>query len=1544
VANLFGPYELLAKSGLFDAQYYIRANPDLATLNIDPLLHYVEQGAQEGRSPCPDFDVRYYLEQCRQRGEEPSNPLLHFVTLGVQQGLKTQAPDEEVSNTDLQARSKLQEPDTLILGIDSVAVDKMSDDSLQLTMRGWAIADEAIAQISMSLGETVLGYAAHGFPRPDVAAVHSDYPKADHCGFSVVVDSLPDGFPETLALSLTVDLAGGKRCLRPFSFNMATSEVIRKSSDRERTRPASRRHWTTPPLRLEIDDIEVNARGVLEASGWAVCFLDIEAIRLFIGDECLGAAEYGRAREDVASTCPEYPRARQSGFHFKGQVGHLGAGRRMVKVQALTQSGISREAIFPVTIPEIATPSAGPEVFHFHCDELALTTRGNFSIAGWAVLGASTESIVIRIDDAEVGLASLEIERPDVGNLFNQFPHARHAGFAFRQSLSRQLAPGEHILTLRIKDKAGAVREMPLPIQAVVPATEETAASAGALDSDPARSMFIDFPKIVNGAAETSVTSSLTIAGWALAKSGIQVINIAVDGKHISTAHYGVRRDDVASAYPDRSDALLSGFAALIPNWSLPKGQHTMSISLFDREDKTASVEFSIQVEEMPEGDGPWCLRRKIAQFEVDLQTRVLAGLKWRPAFQLLIKMQNCTEGVQKARMTLASLRDQAYTEWNALLIVDSGEVMSAALRKSLLLGFDELAKKVAIFSGKRSTSLAAVTGFRNNRLSQSLFLSAIAAGDVLGCDALLEMAVATGLDRDCDFFYSDERCISPVTKTIDAYFKPAWSPDLLLSTNYIGRLWTANSDLIERAGSSVGDWLEHGDYELTLRATENAQTIQHVPKVLWERDVGNADSAETEKGALSRALGRRGIKATIKKGCAPGIYRVKRKRKTGGMVSIIIPTCAARGLIKACLESLKAKTAYRNYEIICIENIPAEKSDWKRWLRENADDVIETAEPFNWSRYNNLCAERATGEFFLFLNDDIEVIEPQWLDTLLQQAERPEVGAVGPQLLYADRSVQHAGMGLTAVGKARHVFRHARADDPGYYGLALTERNVIGVTGACLLTRREVFDAVGRFDEAHTIVNNDLDYCLKTWTKGYVNIYTPHAQLIHHELASRGELGDDYDSSAFVGEWRDVFLKGDPYLNPNLSRHFDDLSPEREPIKVIYAGHPLLARESVHRILIVKLDHIGDCITALPAVRRLKELFPKARFCVLANRATKSIWAAEVAVDEVLEFDFFHARSGLGKKDLASQDLLDLRQRLEPFRFDLAVDLRKSPDTRHVLQYTGARFLAGYDHRGQYPWLDITLEWEGDTRYAPKHQNVADDILNLVEAIGTSCRSERSTFRADPKIALTLPAAESKQIFCKRVVCIHPASGSEMRQWPAEYFAELIDLLLAHHDVHVIIVGGPDEMDIAQTVLDGIRQRSAVYCLVGKLKLAELPALISKCALFVGNNSGPKHIAAALGVPTIGVHSGVIDSYEWGPLGDNAVAIRRNMSCSPCYLEKSNDCPKELACIRGLGAGSVYRLAARMLAIRGNSATVIPIASRESYGYSRRASSSRQL
>ena len=185
---------------------------------------------------------------------------------------------------------------------------------------------------------------------------------------------------------------------------------------------------------------------------------------------------------------------------------------------------------------------------------------------------------------------------------------------------------------------------------------------------------------------------------------------------------------------------------------------------------------------------------------------------------------------------------------------------------------------------------------------------------------------------------------------------------------------------------------------------------------------------------------------------------------------------------------SLRERTAYRNFEIVCIDNIPDSQVAWKIWLQQNADRVVPMPEAFNWSHFNNRGVAAASGEYLLFLNDDIEVTQADWLDALLEHAQRPEVAVVGPQLLYPDGKVQHAGMFLATRGTARHAFRFAAGDEPGYFGLALTQRNVIAVTGACMLMRRGVYQALGGFEEAHEIINNDLDFCLRAHLAGQVD------------------------------------------------------------------------------------------------------------------------------------------------------------------------------------------------------------------------------------------------------------------------------------------------------------------------------------------------------------------------------------------------------------------------------------------------------------------------
>jgi ADP-heptose:LPS heptosyltransferase len=306
-------------------------------------------------------------------------------------------------------------------------------------------------------------------------------------------------------------------------------------------------------------------------------------------------------------------------------------------------------------------------------------------------------------------------------------------------------------------------------------------------------------------------------------------------------------------------------------------------------------------------------------------------------------------------------------------------------------------------------------------------------------------------------------------------------------------------------------------------------------------------------------------------------------------------------------------------------------------------------------------------------------------------------------------------------------------------------------------------------------------------------------------------------------------------------------------------------------------------------------------------------VWSLEPAVEKIFEFDFFHARSALGELEHSEAEWLELRDRLADERFDLAVDLRKHPETRPVLQYTGARYLAGFDHRSQFTWLDVALDWGGDQAFARKRNHTGEDLINLVDAIVAAADEDRTIIAAPP------PPAELARLWPKGIsrgplVCVHPTAGNEMKQWPVEYFAVLIDQLIENESARIMLIGAPGEEEIADWLISRSRHPEAVSSLVGKLPLGELPAVLRAVSLFVGNDSGPKHIAAGLGVPTVGIHSGTVDVREWGPIGPHAVAVAREVVCSPCYLSRVEDCRRGLACLRQLGPDKVYEACKRLL------------------------------
>ena len=270
---------------------------------------------------------------------------------------------------------------------------------------------------------------------------------------------------------------------------------------------------------------------------------------------------------------------------------------------------------------------------------------------------------------------------------------------------------------------------------------------------------------------------------------------------------------------------------------------------------------------------------------------------------------------------------------------------------------------------------------------------------------------------------------------------------------------------LLASTGASPASLTADGEYDLVLRCSEIASGVHHVPKLLCQRSRCGTRRSGQELAALERMLERRGIAGAVLATAIPGTWRVKRAVPAKGKVSIIIPTCASNGYIETCINTLRARTAYRDYEIVCIDNIPASELAWKVWLQQNADKIVDIPDVFNWSIFNNRASEVADGEFLLFLNDDIEIIQDDWLDAMMEHAQRPEVGVTGAQAAVSRRqgpACRNVSWQTMVSAGMRSGF--AAGDDPCYFGLAQTQRNVIAVTGACMLVRRDTFERLGRF------------------------------------------------------------------------------------------------------------------------------------------------------------------------------------------------------------------------------------------------------------------------------------------------------------------------------------------------------------------------------------------------------------------------------------------------------------------------------------------------
>jgi GT2 family glycosyltransferase len=542
-----------------------------------------------------------------------------------------------------------------------------------------------------------------------------------------------------------------------------------------------------------------------------------------------------------------------------------------------------------------------------------------------------------------------------------------------------------------------------------------------------------------------------------------------------------------------------------------------------------------------------WLQQHQLKLADIEFMREELRTFTYTPLLTIIIPVYN-TEEIW-LRRAIESVQAQLYQNWEMCIVNDASTknyivpILNAYAASDPGIRVKHLSENTGI-AGASSEALAMATGE---------FIGLLDHDDELTPDALWEVASRLNRNPELDLVYSDEDKLTADGARVDPFFKPDWSPDLLLSMNYIAHFAVFRRSLLEAIGGFRSGYEGAQDYDLLLRLTEKTDRIAHAPKILYHWRMGHTSAASSAKAkpfasesgrrAVEDALKRRGQEASVEV-LAPGRYRAKYRIQKSPLVSIIIPTKDQVRLLRQCVSSIEEKTSYDPYEIIIIDNNSI-NSETIHYLDALSDKhrVLRYQHPFNFSAINNFAAAQAKGEYLLFLNDDTQVIDGDWLTALLEQAQHPDVGAVGAKLLYPNNSIQHAGVIVGFFGGAGHAFKNLPNNRTTYFGLADLTRNCSAVTAACMMMRRKVFNEVGGFDEGLKVVYNDVDLCLRIRKQGYLIVYTPFAVLYHLESASRGRLRPTKEEEIFNRRWADTIRLGDPYYNPSLTLTREDWS-----------------------------------------------------------------------------------------------------------------------------------------------------------------------------------------------------------------------------------------------------------------------------------------------------------------------------------------------------------------------------------------------------------------
>lgn len=527
-----------------------------------------------------------------------------------------------------------------------------------------------------------------------------------------------------------------------------------------------------------------------------------------------------------------------------------------------------------------------------------------------------------------------------------------------------------------------------------------------------------------------------------------------------------------------------------------------------------------------------------------------IATFEYHPVISIIVPSYNVDE--KWLRKAIDSVCNQWYKRWELCICDDAS---TNPKMKEIL---DEYAKQDLRVKVKYRTQNGAIVKASNGALEMATgaYVGFLDNDDELAPDALYEV-VKTLQEQKYDLLYSDEDKLDMEGNRCDPFFKPDWSPDLLLSHNYTCHFSVYRRKIINELGGLREGFDGSQDYDLVLRFTEKTDRIKHIPKILyhWRKIPGSTAEEvnakpyafDAAKKALRDAAKRRRIEGRVSDGQWTGSYRLRREIQGEPLVSIIIPFKDKVEVLKPCVESILKNSTWQNYELLLVDNRSEllETQEYLKTLKGNEKiQLLTYDQPFNFAAINNYAVKQAHGEYLILLNNDTEVITPEWIEAMLEHAQRPEVGAVGAKLLFPNDQVQHAGVMVGIGGIANHAFLKSDGQEHGYFGQKNIIKNYSSVTGACMMVRKDLYQKMDGLDAENLGISfNDIDFCLRLREKGLLIVYTPYAQLYHYESLTRGYNVAMKEIQYMQQKYGSLMEKGDPYYNKNLSRERFDFS-----------------------------------------------------------------------------------------------------------------------------------------------------------------------------------------------------------------------------------------------------------------------------------------------------------------------------------------------------------------------------------------------------------------